>query len=65
MKEATGELNMTVITIIIISAIVAFFWLMWPRIKNTINNQWDTINTGGSDPNYSYVETYTLPENYI
>ena len=36
MKEATGELNMTVVTIIAIGAIVAFFWFMWPQIKNTI-----------------------------
>lgn len=49
MKEATGELNMTVVTIIAISAIVAFFWFMWPQIKNTINNQWNEISTDQKD----------------
>ena len=37
MKEATGEMNMTVVTIIAIGAIIAFFWFMWPTIKNTIS----------------------------
>ena len=45
MKEATGEMNMTVVTIIAIGAIVAFFWFMWPQIKNTISNQWGSIST--------------------
>jgi len=45
MKEATGELNMTVVTIIAIGAIIAFFWVMWPQIQETINNQWDQIST--------------------
>ena len=45
MKEATGELNMTVITIIAIGAIIAFFWVMWPKIQNTINDQWDDISS--------------------
>lgn len=45
MKEATGELNMTVVTIIAIGAIIAFFWFMWPQIKNTVTDQWDKIST--------------------
>lgn len=45
MKEATGELNMTVVTIIAIGAIIAFFWFMWPQIKNTITGQWNNIGT--------------------
>ena len=44
MKEATGELNMTVVTIIAIGAIVAFFWFMWPQIKNSITDQRDNIS---------------------
>lgn len=44
MKEATGELNMTVVTIIAIGAIIAFFWFMWPQIKNTITGQWNNIS---------------------
>ena len=45
MKAATGELNLTVITLLAISAVIAFFWLMWPSIKNTINNQWSNLST--------------------
>lgn len=44
MKEATGEMNMTVVTIIAIGAIVAFFWFMWPKIQDTITKQWGTID---------------------
>lgn len=50
MKEATGELNMTVVTIIAIGAIIAFFWMMWPHIQNTINDQWGAIS---NDDNYN------------
>ena len=44
MKAATGELNLTVITIIAIAAIMVFFWFLWPQIQETINNQWSTIS---------------------
>lgn len=38
MKEATGELNMTVITVVAIAAVAAFFYaFIWPVIKNSIN----------------------------
>ena len=43
MKEATGELNMTVVTIIAIGAIIAFFWFMWPQIRDSITGTWDKI----------------------
>ncbi len=45
MKAATGELNLTVITLIAIAAVIAFFWLMWPGIQNSINSQWQDIST--------------------
>ena len=45
MKAATGELNLTVITLIAIAAVIGFFWLMWPNIKNSINDQWQDIST--------------------
>lgn len=45
MKEATGEMNMTVVTIIAIGAIIAFFWVMWDPIKNTISNSWNGVST--------------------
>lgn len=37
MKEATGELNMTVVTVVAIAAVAAFFYaFVWPGIKSTI-----------------------------
>ena len=54
MKAATGELNLTVITLIAIAAVIGFFWVMWPNIKNSINTQWNNISS--DDPNgTSYI----------
>ncbi len=37
MKEATGELNMTVITVVAIAAVAAIFYaFIWPSIENSI-----------------------------
>ena len=37
MKEASGELNMTVITVVAIAAVAAFFYaFVWPSIQNSI-----------------------------
>ena len=37
MKEATGELNMTVITVVAIAAVAAFFYaFIWPSIKGNL-----------------------------
>ena len=37
MKEATGELNMTVVTVVAIAAVAAFFYaFVWPNVKNMI-----------------------------
>lgn len=41
MKEATGELNMTVITVIAIAAIGAFLMFFLPQIIETIQNNWN------------------------
>ena len=49
MKAATGELNLTVITLLAVGAVIAFFWVMWPFIRNTINNQWNNVNTYHGD----------------
>ncbi|MBE6161214.1 MAG: hypothetical protein E7158_03240 [Firmicutes bacterium] len=39
MKEATGELNMTVVTVVAVAAVGAFFYaFVWPNIKNSIVN---------------------------
>ncbi len=46
MKAATGELNLTVITLIAIAAIIAFFTaVLWPAISKSVNQQWENINT--------------------
>jgi len=45
MKEATGELNMTVIAVVAIAAVGAFFTIViWPRIKNSLSNSTDCAN---------------------
>ena len=44
MKAASGELNLTVITLIAIAAVLGFFWWMWPQIQNSIETQWGDIN---------------------
>ena len=47
MKAATGELNLTVITLIAIAAVIGFFTvIMWPKIQGSLNNEWDKISTG-------------------
>lgn len=47
MKEASGELNMTVITIIAIAAVGALFYLfVWPMIQKSIVQQ--TCKTYGT-----------------
>lgn len=52
MKEASGELNMTVVTIIAIAAIAAFFTaFLWPRIQNSINNEWNDISDNSTIKN--------------
>ena len=55
MKAATGELNLSVITLIAIAAVIGFFWMMWPNIKNAINNQWDNISNDKGAGYTSYV----------
>ena len=54
MKEATGELNMTVVTVVAIAAIGAFFYaFVWPAIQNSIKNNTCNVQCGDkSDPNY-------------
>lgn len=49
MKAATGELNLTVITLLALAAVIGFFWVMFPTIKETINSQWTNISTYKGD----------------
>lgn len=45
MKEASGELNMTLITIVAVAAIAGLFAFLWPTIKQNIVDKWN--NTSG------------------
>ena len=45
MKAATGELQLTVITLIAIAAVIGFFWFMWPSIRDAISAQWNNVQT--------------------
>lgn len=50
MKEASGELNLTVITVVAIAAIAAILWSQWGSISKSITNAWgsgtQTCSTG-------------------
>lgn len=61
MKEATGELNMTVVTVVAIAAVAAFFYaFIWPNIKTTIQSQSICANGQnyevGTSGNVDYVK---------
>lgn len=44
MKEATGELSMTVITIIAIVAIAGIVTFLVPLVREYINNAWTNLS---------------------
>jgi phosphotransferase system glucose/maltose/N-acetylglucosamine-specific IIC component len=52
MKEATGEVSMTVITLVAIAVIGAILAFMWPSIKTKIQNLW----SGGDCPSGQYLK---------
>ena len=48
MKETTGELNMTIVTIVAVSAIGALLWfVIWPMVQKMITDS--TCKTYGDD----------------
>lgn len=47
MKEATGELNMTLVTIIAIAAVLLFVSLFLPRMLNNVGDTWN--NSAATD----------------
>ena len=49
MKEATGELKMTIVTIVLIGVIAAFFAFFWPTIQESIQDTWNDNATSQSD----------------
>lgn len=44
MKAASGEVSLTVITIIAISLVLGFFYVMWEPIKSSITGQWNDVS---------------------
>lgn len=51
MKEATGELNMTLVTIIAVAAILTFVTAFVPSILNSISSKWGNDNNIYEVPN--------------
>ena len=50
MKEATGEVSMTVITLVAIGIIAGILVLLWPNIQHRITNLWDPSEENQYDP---------------
>lgn len=46
MKEASGELNMTLITIVAVALIGALFAALYPSIRGRIEESWGTGDSG-------------------
>ncbi len=66
MKAATGELNLTLITVVALGALLALFaTVLWPQIRDKITNTWDDTNDTELEVTYNalnynftdYVET--------
>ena len=51
MKEASGELNMTLITILAVAIIGGIFMALYPSIRNRISSTW---NSTANDMTGSY-----------
>lgn len=50
MKEASGELSMTVVTIIAVALILGLLYFMWPFIQNKVVSQWDSATDTNTTP---------------
>lgn len=63
MKEATGELNMTVVTVVAIAAVAAFFYaFIWPSIKTNILNSTKCSNAYNCSCNGGTCDCYYLDD---
>ena len=49
MKEATGEVSMTVVTLVAIGVIGAILAMMWPTIQNSIEGLWGNVGDSQSE----------------
>jgi len=63
MKAATGELNLTLITVVAIGLIAALFAALWPTIKANIEGTWNDTANNLDGLSYNYYD-YDFP-NYI
>ena len=62
MKEATGDMTMTIVVIVGIVAVLTLgTTVIWPAIKNKITNETNNIDSNGNKYKISYVE---LIDNY-
>lgn len=48
MKEASGELSLTVIVIVAIGAVAAIFWAFFPGMKDSIKAGFECATTGAT-----------------
>ena len=55
MKEASGELSMTLVTIIAVGVIVGIFALFWPKIQEAIDEKWGSFDTDVGDPKATMI----------
>ena len=64
MKEATGELNMTVVTLIAVAAVAAlFYFFLWPMVQRMVANQTcSTYGTNWTAKKVTTVDTGTQAE---
>lgn len=58
MKEASGELSMTLITIIAVGIIVGIFAVFWPNIRDAINEKWNGFDDNVGDPRAMIVTDF-------
>lgn len=49
MKEASGELNMTIVTVVAIALILAFATVFVPDILGNIRDKWNTVEDNADD----------------
>ena len=50
MKEASGELSMTLIVIIAAGVIIGIFAIFWPQISEKLTSMWGNFETDAGDP---------------
>ena len=66
MKEATGELNMTVITVVAIAAIAGLFYaFVWPMIQRSIVQNTTELLTINSTYTYNGMPIVNIDESAI